>query len=176
ARQDRLFAERKLKPGDQFSYLSYEPVIVHVVTTRVQVKDYEEVEVLGKKQKLLRVEARPDKIENVQLPTLVSWLDDKYQPVRSARNTWKAATSSTATMPGSRSTPARPSILRPTPGTRRGGSSATSTTRWSRRTSARRSPPPTRRPGRWRATAPSTPCWRRRCAGRRACRRRWPSV
>jgi hypothetical protein len=83
ARQERHFQERQVKPGDQFSFLSYEPVIVAVVTWRVRVKDFEEVEVLGKKQKLLRVESVADKIQGVQLPPLVSWLDDKYRVVRS---------------------------------------------------------------------------------------------
>jgi hypothetical protein len=83
ARQERLFQERQVKPGDTFSFASYEPTIVAVVNTRVRVKDYESVEVLGKKQKLLRVESIADKIANVQLPVLVTWLDDKYQTVRS---------------------------------------------------------------------------------------------
>jgi hypothetical protein len=81
--QERLFAERHVKPGDQFSYNAYEPTVVAVVTNRVTVKQPEEVEVLGKKQKLLRAEIVPDKIGGVQLPTLTSWLDDKYQTVRS---------------------------------------------------------------------------------------------
>lgn len=85
-RQDQLFREHKVKPGDSFSYLSYEPTITSIVTVRVAVKDEEEVEVLGKKRKLLHVEAVPDKVRGPQgpipLPSLTSWLDDDLQPVR----------------------------------------------------------------------------------------------
>jgi len=38
-RQERLFQEKKVKPGDTFSYSSYEPSISHVVTVRATVKD-----------------------------------------------------------------------------------------------------------------------------------------
>jgi transglutaminase-like putative cysteine protease len=85
-RQERLFQERKVKPGDSFSYLSYEPTITNIVTVRVAVKDQEEVEVLGKKRKLLRVTAVPDKVVGPQgpipLPSMTSWLDGDLQPVR----------------------------------------------------------------------------------------------
>ncbi|HYT92038.1 MAG TPA: transglutaminase-like domain-containing protein [Gemmataceae bacterium] len=84
-RQQRMFQERKVKPGDRFAYPSFEPTVNLVVTTNVQVKDYEEVDVLGgkKKKRLLRVEATPDKIENVQLPTLTAWLGDDLTVQRS---------------------------------------------------------------------------------------------
>jgi transglutaminase-like putative cysteine protease len=85
-RQDQLFREHKVRPGDSFSYLSYEPTITSIVTVHVTVKDPEEVEVLGKKRKLLHVEAVPDKVRGPQgpipLPSLASWLDDDLQPVR----------------------------------------------------------------------------------------------
>jgi hypothetical protein len=84
-RQAKLFQEKKVKPGDEFSYLSFEPTINLVVRTDVKVKDYEEVELFGGKtrKRLLRVETRTEKIENVQLPTLVSWLGDDLLPARS---------------------------------------------------------------------------------------------
>ncbi len=82
-RQERLFLEHKVKPGSQFRYLSFEPQLSAVITTRVTVKDYEEVEVLKVKKKLLRVEAVSDKIQSVQLPPLTSWLDQNLVPVRS---------------------------------------------------------------------------------------------
>jgi transglutaminase-like putative cysteine protease len=84
-RQSQIFRERRVKPGDQFSYQSYEPTITAVVTTRVAVKDYEEVEspLTKQRQRLLRVEAVPDKIGNVQLPRLVLWLDSEHEVVRS---------------------------------------------------------------------------------------------
>lgn len=82
-RQQRLFQERRVKPGDRFSYKSFEPTVNLVVTTHVQVKDYEEVPFPGsKKKRLLRIEARPEKIENVQLPTMIGWLGEDWTPVR----------------------------------------------------------------------------------------------
>jgi transglutaminase-like putative cysteine protease len=83
-RQERLFRERRVKPGDRFSYLTYEPTVTAVVTTRVAVKDYEEVEFPGAgKRRLLRVETKADKIGGVQLPPLTVWLDSDLMPVRS---------------------------------------------------------------------------------------------
>ena len=82
-RQERQFQERGVKPGDRFNYLSYEPTINSVINTRVSVKDYEAVGVEGKKQQLLRVEAVPDKIGGLQLPTLVSWLNSDRETLRS---------------------------------------------------------------------------------------------
>ena len=82
-RQQRLFQERRVKPGDRFSYRSFEPTVNLVITTNVQVKDFEEVTFPGgKKRRLLRVEAQPEKIENVQLPTMLAWLGEDLTPVR----------------------------------------------------------------------------------------------
>jgi hypothetical protein len=82
-RQQRIFQERRVKPGDRFSYKSFEPTVNLVVTMHVHVKDFEEVKLPGgKKRKLLRVEARPEKIEKVQLPALVAWLGPDLTPVR----------------------------------------------------------------------------------------------
>ena len=84
ARQQRLWRERNLKPGDQFSYLTFEPSINLVIKTTVTAKDYEDVEIFGKqKRRLLRVESRPEKVESIQLPTLISWIGDDFTPVRS---------------------------------------------------------------------------------------------
>jgi transglutaminase-like putative cysteine protease len=101
-KQDRLFKENKVKPGDVLEYLNYElvlPAPVAAVRIKALVKEPQEVDVLevktegGKevvqrvKQKLLRVEAVPDKVEiggnAIPLPRFVSWLDSDYQPVRS---------------------------------------------------------------------------------------------
>jgi hypothetical protein len=84
-RQMRLFQQRDVKPGDQFSYLTFEPTVNLVVRTHVKVKGPEQVELFGgtKENRLLRVELRPEKIEKVQLPTMVTWLDDDLRPVRS---------------------------------------------------------------------------------------------
>jgi hypothetical protein len=86
-RQDRLFQERKVKPGDQFGYLGYEPIINFVVRNKVTVKDQEEVAIHGQRRKLLRVEIVPDKLQSnggsVQLPGLTEWLDEDFLPVKS---------------------------------------------------------------------------------------------
>jgi transglutaminase-like putative cysteine protease len=86
-RQDQVFQEHKAKPGDRFTFLNYDPTVTSVITMRVAVKDEEEVEVLGKKQKLLRAEAVPDKVRGPQgpipLPSMTYWLDKDLQRVRS---------------------------------------------------------------------------------------------
>lgn len=101
-KQDQLFKENKVKPGDVLEYLNYELILppqVAAVKVKVLVKEPEEVDVLevkkeGEKevvqhvkQQLLRVEAVPDKVEiggiPIPLPRLVSWLDKDFQPVRS---------------------------------------------------------------------------------------------
>jgi transglutaminase-like putative cysteine protease len=83
-RQLKLFLERKVKPGDTFSYRSFEPTINLVIRIDARVKDFEDVELPGKgRRRLLRVETKAEKIEKVQLPTMVTWLDDDRMPVRS---------------------------------------------------------------------------------------------
>ncbi len=84
-RQESLFRERHVKPGDEFSYQSYEPTVTAVITTRVSVKDYEDVTLPGapRPTRLLRVEARGDRIAGFQLPPMTLWLDQDYTPVRS---------------------------------------------------------------------------------------------
>jgi transglutaminase-like putative cysteine protease len=83
-RQQTLFEDRAVKPGDTFSYPSFEPSINLVLMNHVTVKDFEEVELFAgaKKQKLLRVESRPERIEKVQLPPLTTWLDAERKQVR----------------------------------------------------------------------------------------------
>jgi hypothetical protein len=86
--QEKQFAQRKLKPGDSFTYMSYEPAINSVITVNVTAKAEEEVEVLQTKKRLLRVEGVPEKIVlqgggGVQLPKMIWWLDSEYRPVRS---------------------------------------------------------------------------------------------
>ncbi|MCI0637575.1 MAG: transglutaminase family protein [Gemmataceae bacterium] len=84
-RQQRLLQEKDVKPGDTFSYLSFEPSINLVVNTKVETKNYEQVELFGgkEKRKLLKVVSTPEKIQNVQLPPLVAWLGDDLMPLRS---------------------------------------------------------------------------------------------
>lgn len=83
-RQQTLFRDRQVQPGDRFSYQSFEPSINLVLETHVEVKDFEEVELFGgaRKRRLLRVESRPARVEKVQLPSLVTWLDDERNQVR----------------------------------------------------------------------------------------------
>jgi hypothetical protein len=86
-RQQRLFQQRRIKPGDAFSYQSYEPTIKYVVTTRVKVKGFEDVAMRSGKRRLLRVEETPEKLTvqnvSVQLPPLVAWVDADFETVRS---------------------------------------------------------------------------------------------
>ncbi len=81
-----LFEQKKPKAGDTFTFPRYEPIVNFVVTMNVKVKDKEEVDVLGKKQMLLRVEMTPDKIvvpgQTLQLPGVVWWLDGDFVPQR----------------------------------------------------------------------------------------------
>ncbi|HYV37677.1 MAG TPA: transglutaminase-like domain-containing protein [Gemmataceae bacterium] len=82
-RQQALFADKKVKPGDKFSFATFEPQVNLVVRMDVVVKEQEEIELLAKKKaKLLRVEMTPEKLEGVQLPVLVIWLDDEWKPLR----------------------------------------------------------------------------------------------
>src|SRR5262249_37153366 len=95
--QERLFQERKARPGDRLTYHSYEPTISSSVTVHATVMDEEDVELLrvnksdGKvarvKERLLRVEAKPDEVkigdQPLKLPAVVIWLDKERLPVRS---------------------------------------------------------------------------------------------
>jgi hypothetical protein len=99
AAQERIFADKKAKPGDQFTYLSFEPTLQVVTTVRVTVKEPEEVDVLEVKgegprakaervkKQLLRAEVAPDKVKvdgkPLQLPPLTVWLDENREIVRS---------------------------------------------------------------------------------------------
>jgi hypothetical protein len=98
-KQELFFAERKVKPGDQYEFRSYEMSLLMPVTEKVVIKKPEETEVLSEKKageqivaerlkkKLLRTETLPAKVSvggnEIQLPRLVSWLDDNREPARS---------------------------------------------------------------------------------------------
>jgi hypothetical protein len=84
-RQQTILKDRKVKPGDSFTYPSFEPTINLVLKTHVGAKDYEDVLVPGakKKAKLLRVESKPGLIQKVQLPALIIWVDAKLEQVMS---------------------------------------------------------------------------------------------
>jgi transglutaminase-like putative cysteine protease len=83
--QQTILKDRKIKPGDKFSYPTFEPTVNLVLNTDVEAKDFEEVEIPGTRQKLrlLRVEAKPERIEKVQLPPLIVWVSEGLNPVLS---------------------------------------------------------------------------------------------
>lgn len=81
-----LLRNKQAKPGDTFEYTIFEPTITAVVKVRVQVLPEEQVSIEGQqsKRRLMRVEVRPEKIAQVQLPTRVLWVEpESYQVVRS---------------------------------------------------------------------------------------------
>lgn len=91
-KQQTIFKDRKIKPGDRFAYFSFEPSINLVLKTEVVAKGHREVEIKGKgKKRLLLVETIPDKVEfrsgdkvdKIQLPVSQTWLDDDLEPVKS---------------------------------------------------------------------------------------------
>jgi hypothetical protein len=81
--QEEMFRARKVKPGDKFTIASFEPTVNLVLNTEVTVGDYEDVDVPGSRQKvrLLRAEVRPERLQQVQLPTLLVWLNAKLDAV-----------------------------------------------------------------------------------------------
>ncbi|MFL5243385.1 MAG: transglutaminase family protein [Gemmataceae bacterium] len=86
--QEGLFKARNANPGDNITYLTYEPTLNTVITVQAKVLEHEVVDCLGIKRRLLRVEAKPDKIEvsnmaPIQLPGIVDWLDKDLKIVRS---------------------------------------------------------------------------------------------
>jgi len=81
--QLHIFQKLRVKPGDRFTYQSFQPELTAVFTTRVRVKDYEDVAVPDsrKKERLLRVEASADKIAGFQPPLMTVWLNEQREPV-----------------------------------------------------------------------------------------------
>jgi transglutaminase-like putative cysteine protease len=84
--QEALFASKKPRAGNKLTFRRYEGVYNSVLTVRAVVKPAEEVDVLGKKQKLLRVEMQPDELKGsnvtIKPPRTVWWLDDTFAVVR----------------------------------------------------------------------------------------------
>lgn len=85
-RREHLFQVRKSKPDDRFEVAAYDPEVNAVVNLRVSVKEFETVDVLGMRTKLLPADLVPDKLEgpgfSVQRPKTVVWLDGAFVPVR----------------------------------------------------------------------------------------------
>src|SRR5579862_4197762 len=98
-RQESLFKDKKVKPGDKLEYLSFEPGLLATVNIKAVVKPAEEVDLFEVvkdangvrvervRKKLVRVDAQSDKVKVndklTQLPGLVMWLDKELSPVRS---------------------------------------------------------------------------------------------
>lgn len=90
-KQETLFKDHPLKPGEKFTYQSFEPSINLVMKVEVVAKGYREVQLKGakEKRKLLLVEVipekltAPDKVTKVQLPVKQAWLDANMQAVKS---------------------------------------------------------------------------------------------
>jgi hypothetical protein len=78
-----ILTEKKPKPGDQFDYVIYEPIVNAIVTVRVRAEAYESVQAGTQQLKLLRLVAKPDRIANVQLPSQILWVDEAFQVRRS---------------------------------------------------------------------------------------------
>ncbi len=73
-----LFKDKGIKAGDKFKYLFFESTVTSIVTVDVSVKDLEDVLLpRGGKKKLLRVDLKPEKVQEIQLPTSTVWLDPK---------------------------------------------------------------------------------------------------
>jgi hypothetical protein len=91
-RQGQMFKEKKFKPGDKFTFSSYEPTLTSVVTVRGTLGEAEDVTTAQGKKKMPRVDLVPDPIVvpkpgsdetfKLQLPKLVMWLDKDLTPVR----------------------------------------------------------------------------------------------
>ena len=85
--QEQIFKNRQAKPGDEFSYQSFEPTFGNVVTMHVQIKGFESVKTLGGNKNLLRAELKSDKLtfgkDTVQMPPMTLWLDKNYETIRS---------------------------------------------------------------------------------------------
>jgi hypothetical protein len=84
--QDLIFRERKVKPGDKFTFQSFEPTVNNIITTHAEVKNIELVKTLDRGMNLLRVELTSDKLDDgkngLQLPPMTLWLDKNYETVR----------------------------------------------------------------------------------------------
>jgi hypothetical protein len=99
AAQERLYQEKKVKPGDKLAYRTYELGLGAPLTLRATVVGPQKVDVLSVvkkgerpivelvKRELLRVEVVADKImvegQKIQLPTQVLWLDAERNLARS---------------------------------------------------------------------------------------------
>ncbi|MGL6097954.1 MAG: transglutaminase domain-containing protein [Fimbriiglobus sp.] len=85
AKEATLFADRKPKPGDTFSYLSYEGRIGRAVKFQVTVQALETAALGagGKPRKLLRSEVEMEPIGEFRLPPATVWCDaETFEPLK----------------------------------------------------------------------------------------------
>lgn len=81
AREQTLLRDRKVKPGDKFSYRTFEPMVSNYMTVQVAVHDKESTTLPGGvKRDLLRVVATPDPLklkdgQILQMPAGTFWAD-----------------------------------------------------------------------------------------------------
>ncbi len=84
--QEMIFKNRKVKPGDEFTFQSFEPTVNNVITTHASVKNFESVKTLKETKTLLRVDLKTDKLDDgktvLQLPPMTVWLDQNYDSLR----------------------------------------------------------------------------------------------
>jgi hypothetical protein len=81
--EESLLGQKKAKPGDRLSYRLFEPTVDNVIRVEVEVKNWESVPLDGVNRKLLRVVAKPEKIQQVQLPSQTLYYDEQYRVVMS---------------------------------------------------------------------------------------------
>src|SRR5262249_19489006 len=79
--EESLLKQRQAKPGDRLSYRLFEPSVNNVIRVQVEVKGHELVPLDGVNRKLLRVVVKPEKIQDVQLPSTTLWDDEEYRQV-----------------------------------------------------------------------------------------------
>jgi hypothetical protein len=96
--QERVWKDKKVKPGDRFDFTTFELGLEKALTMRVVVKEMEDTVILEAtkadpkekvervKRSLLRAEGLPDKVEiggaPLQLPRVITWLDSDYNVLR----------------------------------------------------------------------------------------------
>ncbi|MFO0863407.1 MAG: transglutaminase family protein [Gemmataceae bacterium] len=82
-RQYKLFKEQNAKPGDSFTYQSFEPSINLVIRNTATAKEYQTIQFPGTKElkRALRVEITAEKIQGFQPPKLIQWLDENGEAI-----------------------------------------------------------------------------------------------
>jgi hypothetical protein len=84
--QENFFRGKTIKPGETYTYQTYEPSLTTVITIRATVHEEEEVDLAGAKKRLFRVILAPDKVEaknmSIQLPPLTVWMDKEGHILR----------------------------------------------------------------------------------------------